>query len=198
MASRQVVPLFEPWVSWQCWLVEYFPDCLSLPSEQWAPTIEELEQYMNIQAVIPMLVPADCIDEFAGPTGAGSRRIWTHRYGRDLQPGSATARCCRAVRPKAARGPGIRKVGRPLWSSAPTHGTRPGQSAADCTLIPAALEDSGKGVRSKVMELFSLIAVWVRSLVHPVQTPARRPLTLAYVPPRNWTLLIQLTMRSVK
>ena len=58
-------------------------------------------------------------------------------------------------------------MGRPLWPSAPTHGTRPGQSVADCTLIPAALEDSGKGVRSKVIELFSLIAVWLRSLVHP-------------------------------
>ena len=66
VASRQVVPLFEPWVSWQCWLVEYFPDCLSLPSEQWAPTIEELEQYMNIQTVIPVPVPAECIDGFAG------------------------------------------------------------------------------------------------------------------------------------
>ena len=98
VASRQVVPLFEPWVSWQFWLVEYFPDCLSLPSEQWAPTIEELEQYMNIQAVIPMLVPADCIDEFAGPTGAGSRRIWTHRYG----PGSPAWLSYRPMLPSGA------------------------------------------------------------------------------------------------
>ena len=66
VASRQVIMLFEPWVSWQFWLVEYFPDCLSLPSEQRAPTIAELQKYLDVQTVVPVPVPADCIDGFAG------------------------------------------------------------------------------------------------------------------------------------
>ena len=64
VASRQVILLFEPWVSWQFWLVEYFPECLSLPTEIRAPNIEDLRMHLDVQAVVP--VPSDCIDGFAG------------------------------------------------------------------------------------------------------------------------------------
>ena len=66
VASRQVILLFEPWISWQFWLVEYFPECLSLPSEMRALTIEDLRPHLDIQTVVPVPVPADCVDGFAG------------------------------------------------------------------------------------------------------------------------------------
>ena len=66
VASRQVILLFEPWVSWQFWLVEYFPECQSLPSEMRAPSVEDLRMHLNVEDVIPVPVPADCIDGFAG------------------------------------------------------------------------------------------------------------------------------------
>ena len=66
VASRQVILLFEPWVSWQFWLVEYFPECQSLPSEIRAPSIEFLRLHLDVQGVILVSVPADCIDGFAG------------------------------------------------------------------------------------------------------------------------------------
>ena len=66
VASRQVILLFEPWVSWQFWLVDYFPECLSLPSEIKAPTIEDLRMHLDVQTVVPVPVPADCVDGFAG------------------------------------------------------------------------------------------------------------------------------------
>ena len=66
VASRQVILTFEPWVSWQFWLVDYFPECLSLPSEQRAPHIKELHLHLDIQDIMPVPVPADCVDGFAG------------------------------------------------------------------------------------------------------------------------------------
>lgn len=66
VASRQVILLFEPWVSGQFWLVEYFPESLSLPSEKRAPSVEDLRVHLDIQSVMPVPVPADCIDGFAG------------------------------------------------------------------------------------------------------------------------------------
>ena len=66
VASRQVVLLFEPWISWRFWLVEYFPECLSLPSEMRAPTIEDVELHLDVRTIVTVPVPADCIDGFAG------------------------------------------------------------------------------------------------------------------------------------
>ena len=66
VATRQVILLFEPWVTWQFWLVEYFPECLSLPSEIRAPTIEDLRMHLDVQTIVPVPVPADCIDGFSG------------------------------------------------------------------------------------------------------------------------------------
>ncbi|PKB63508.1 MAG: hypothetical protein BZY80_07010 [SAR202 cluster bacterium Io17-Chloro-G2] len=66
VARRQVVLLFEPWETWKFWLVEYFPECLSLPSEIRAPSVEDVRAYLDVQTVLPVPVPADCIDGFAG------------------------------------------------------------------------------------------------------------------------------------
>lgn len=85
VARRQVVLLFEPWISWRFWLVEYFPECLSLPSGQRAPTIGQLRSHLDIQTIIPVRIPSDCIDGFAGHIGAGPSHIWTHRYWREFR-----------------------------------------------------------------------------------------------------------------
>ena len=66
VASRQVILLFEPWISRQFWLIEYFPESLSLPSERRVPTIEDVESHLDIQTIVTVPVPADCIDGFAG------------------------------------------------------------------------------------------------------------------------------------
>ena len=66
VAKRQVILLFEPSDSWQFWLVEYFPECQSLPSEIRAPGVEDLRAHLDVHTVVPVPVPVDCIDGFAG------------------------------------------------------------------------------------------------------------------------------------
>ena len=66
VARRQVILLFEPWESWEFWLVEYFPECLSLPSEVNAPGVEDVQALLDVHTITPAPVPADCIDGFAG------------------------------------------------------------------------------------------------------------------------------------
>ncbi|PKB79008.1 MAG: hypothetical protein BZY88_15540 [SAR202 cluster bacterium Io17-Chloro-G9] len=66
VARRQVILQFEPWESWKFWLVEYFPECLALPSEVRAPSVEDLRGLLDVHSVIPVPVPGDCIDGFAG------------------------------------------------------------------------------------------------------------------------------------
>ena len=66
VARRQVILLFEPWESWQFWLVEYFPECMSLPSEISAPGVDDVRAQLDVHTVIPVPVPADCTDGFAG------------------------------------------------------------------------------------------------------------------------------------
>lgn len=66
VASRQVILLFEPLIYRQFWLVEYFPECLSLPSEIQAPSSEDVRMHLDVDSVVPVPVPADCVDGFAG------------------------------------------------------------------------------------------------------------------------------------
>ncbi len=66
VADRLVILLFEPWRARQFWLVDYFPECVSLPSEIHAPSIEDIGKHVDIQDVVPVPVPRDCIDGFAG------------------------------------------------------------------------------------------------------------------------------------
>ena len=66
VANRQVILLFETRASWKFWLIEYFPESLSLPSEVRAPSVDDLRTLLDIQTVVPVPVPADCIDGFFG------------------------------------------------------------------------------------------------------------------------------------
>ena len=64
VADRQVVLLFEPAESMKFWLVEYFPECMSLPTEIGAPSVDYMREHLAVQTVTP--VPVDCVDGFAG------------------------------------------------------------------------------------------------------------------------------------
>ena len=64
LAGRQVVLLFEPAESMKFWLVEYFPECMSLPTEIGAPSVDYVREHLAVQTVTP--VPVDCVDGFAG------------------------------------------------------------------------------------------------------------------------------------
>ena len=66
VAVKQVVLLFEPQVLHRFWLFEYFPECLSVPSEKRAPGTDEVREHLDIQTVVPVPIPADCADGFAG------------------------------------------------------------------------------------------------------------------------------------
>ena len=50
----------------QLWLFDYFPESRALPSEVRAPGVEQIRDYLNVQSVAPLLIPADCTDGFAG------------------------------------------------------------------------------------------------------------------------------------
>ena len=64
LAGRQVVLLFEPAESMKFWLVEYFLECMSLPTEIGAPSVDYVREHLAVQTVTP--VPVDCVDGFAG------------------------------------------------------------------------------------------------------------------------------------
>ncbi len=66
VARRQVILLFEPWEPGQFWLVEYFPECFSSPSEIGAPGVNDARAHLDVHTVIPVPVPSDCTDGFAG------------------------------------------------------------------------------------------------------------------------------------
>ena len=64
LAGRQVVLLFEPAESMKFWLVEYFPECMSSPTEIGASSVDYVREHLAVQTVTP--VPVDCVDGFAG------------------------------------------------------------------------------------------------------------------------------------
>ena len=66
VADRQVVLLFEPAESMKFWLVEYFPECMSLPTEIVAPSVDYMREHLAVQTVTPVPAPVDCVDGFAG------------------------------------------------------------------------------------------------------------------------------------
>ena len=66
VSDRQVVLLFEPAESTKFWLVEYFPECMSLPTEIGAPSVDYMREHLAVQTVTPVPVPVDCVDGFAG------------------------------------------------------------------------------------------------------------------------------------
>jgi SAM-dependent methyltransferase len=68
VASRQVLLTLEPSFTNDLWLVrDYFPEVVDLPTERRLPDTETLRELFATNATVtPVLIPADCIDGFAG------------------------------------------------------------------------------------------------------------------------------------
>jgi hypothetical protein len=67
VAARQVEFYFEPSWADALWLVhEYFPEILDRDTERRAPDTERLSRTLDVVAVEPVPVPADCVDGFGG------------------------------------------------------------------------------------------------------------------------------------
>ena len=64
VADRQVVFFFEQDRIHGFWAIDYFPDALSLPTEQHPPGERLLRQHLEVEAVRPVMIPHDCIDGF--------------------------------------------------------------------------------------------------------------------------------------
>ncbi len=64
VAPRQVVFFFEPLVTVDFWLLEYFPEVAALPTEINAPGIAEIGRVLDIRAIQAIDVPPDCTDGF--------------------------------------------------------------------------------------------------------------------------------------
>lgn len=58
--------LFEPTMSDQLRLFDYFPESRSLPSEIRALRVEQIRDYLDVQSVAILLISADCTDGMAG------------------------------------------------------------------------------------------------------------------------------------
>lgn len=66
VAWRQVVLLNEPSIGHAFWLADYFPEALTLASGACPPQVAGIETCLDVIAVEPVPVPADCTDGFAG------------------------------------------------------------------------------------------------------------------------------------
>jgi SAM-dependent methyltransferase len=65
VSGRQVFMLYDFGVAEGFWLIdEYFPSVRALPSEQHAPTVAAISEYLDVRRVEPVLIPADCTDGF--------------------------------------------------------------------------------------------------------------------------------------
>lgn len=65
VSDRQVMVVYDPAVSLQFWLVDYFPEARVSPMEVDAPTPEEIGRHLDVTDVQTMWIPADCSDGVA-------------------------------------------------------------------------------------------------------------------------------------
>lgn len=94
---QQVIVLNEPTIGRQFWLAAYFHDAAMVLSEERAPSIADLEHFLDVSSVQPLLVPADCTDGFIGANWVGQRRTSTRLCG-------LGCRRWRSCRPNPSRG----------------------------------------------------------------------------------------------
>lgn len=90
VSKRQVIFMFESSSAHAMWLIaDYFPEILELPTERNAPTMEHVAQHLEIISVVPVPIPADCVDGFAG--------CYWNRPEAYLEPGVRMAMSCFAA-----------------------------------------------------------------------------------------------------
>jgi SAM-dependent methyltransferase len=65
VSRRQVFLLFDNDLTGEYWLVDdYFPELRELPSEREAPTVADVDRFLDVERVEVVPVPADCTDGF--------------------------------------------------------------------------------------------------------------------------------------
>ena len=64
VSLRQVVLFYEPLEVHRFWGLDYFPEAKLLPSEQNAPGEDLLRDTLQVEDVVPVPVPHDCVDGF--------------------------------------------------------------------------------------------------------------------------------------
>jgi len=64
VARRQVIFYFEPLATHGFWALDYFPEAVHMPVEAGAPGLDDLAMDLEVQDVVPILVPKDCTDGF--------------------------------------------------------------------------------------------------------------------------------------
>lgn len=65
VSARQVILFCEPLGLHDFWPLEYFPGVRDLPVERAAPGTDDIGRVLDLRAVVPVPVPADCQDGFA-------------------------------------------------------------------------------------------------------------------------------------
>lgn len=65
VAERQVLVVFEPLVTHDFWLLDYFPEVLAAPTETQAPTPADIGAILDLVDVQTLWIPADCTDGVA-------------------------------------------------------------------------------------------------------------------------------------
>lgn len=64
VAPRQVIFMFDPSETYRFWAIDYWPDALSVPSEQGVPSPADLGAVLDITHIEVVPVPIDCTDGF--------------------------------------------------------------------------------------------------------------------------------------
>ena len=100
VAKRQVILLFEPAESLKLWLVEYFPECLALPSETGAPGVNDVRPVLDVRNVTPFPCRQTAPTGLPELTGGGPRRTRTRWCGRE----SPVWHCFHRITPSGAHG----------------------------------------------------------------------------------------------
>ena len=64
VARKQVIFLFDPVEINRCWVIDYWPDALSLPSERDAVGPNDVAALLDVVDVHTVPIPIDCTDGF--------------------------------------------------------------------------------------------------------------------------------------
>ncbi len=66
VARRLAILYFEPTMTDDMWVLEYWPEILDLPSENDPPGEQFFRRHLDVRDIVAVPVPVDCIDGFSG------------------------------------------------------------------------------------------------------------------------------------
>lgn len=110
VAPRQVITVYDTTVTYNFWLLDYFPETRSMPMEVNAPNADTIDRYLRVTDVRPLLVPRDCHEGFAAASWAKP-----HEY---LEPERQQAISVLALQPPDILAAGTARLAADLESGA--------------------------------------------------------------------------------